>query len=131
MKEQISKARKNKVNDFAHKNKTIVAHITTNCKKETNNLFTPFATQYRQFFEYLQSHTCTATMAAIALGIYRPNVCRFKRWLEESGRLWELNKAPCKVTGFRAAYLTTNKDLAPNLPKQPSLFEELEDNTNA
>ncbi|WP_346236930.1 hypothetical protein ABDK00_013185 [Niabella insulamsoli] len=81
--------------------------------------------EYRQFAEYLKKNTATATMVAIALNIYRPNACRYKRWLQEAGKLWETGKAVCAITGFKAAYLTTNPDLRPSDP-QTRLFDGME-----
>lgn len=56
--------------------------------------------------EYLITHNATATMCAVALGIYRPNLCRHKAELEKEGYLKETHKGLCKVTGFKAAYLS-------------------------
>lgn len=65
-------------------------------------------------FEYLQTRTATATMTATALGIYRPNLCRWKRCLQKAGLLAEVKKGPCVITKCRAAYLSTNPELLPN-----------------
>ncbi|MGA9648349.1 hypothetical protein [Pedobacter sp.] len=55
--------------------------------------------------EYLMFNNATATMCAVALKIYRPNLCRHKAELEKEGYLKETHKGMCKVTGFKAAYL--------------------------
>jgi len=91
------------------------------------NQFRSHATQFKEFFEYLQTHVATATECAVALNIYRPNACRYKRWLEASGRLWEIKKAPCKITGFKAAYLSANPALAPKHSIQPTLFDGVQE----
>ncbi len=67
---------------------------------------------YRVFI-YLQKHTATASMVAAALNIHRPNLCRYKREWEKTGRLAEVKKGICKITKHRAYYLTTNPDLFP------------------
>ena len=59
---------------------------------------------------YLMDHVATATMIADALNIYRPNLCRHKRELQKQGILKELFKGHCKVTGWRATYLTCKLD---------------------
>lgn len=64
-------------------------------------------------YEYLQNNIATATMTAIALNIYRPNLCRRKRALEKVGKLVEVKKAHCLITKHIATYLTTNPDLFP------------------
>ncbi len=55
---------------------------------------------------YLMNHVATATMISDALNIYRPNLCRHKRELQKQGILKELYKGFCRVTGWKATYLT-------------------------
>jgi hypothetical protein len=76
--------------------------------KDKDNL-----TQLKTILHYLSEHTATASMVADATGIYQKNICRYKRDLEKAGRLWETEKKLCKVTGFRAWYLSANPDKAP------------------
>jgi hypothetical protein len=64
--------------------------------------------QLKTIFSYLQKHIATASMISAATGIPQKNICRFKRDLELSGRLWEVEKKPCKQTGSKAWFLTTN-----------------------
>ena len=78
--------------------------------------------QLQTIFKYLQEHEATASMVADATNVYQKNICRYKRDLEKAGRLWEIAKAVCKKTGFKAWYLTTNPDKAPNGSKQLTLF---------
>jgi len=78
--------------------------------------------QLKTIFQYLQKHIATASMVAEATGIYQKNICRYKRDLEKAGRLWEITKETCKKTGFRAWYLTTDPDKAPQRPTQLNLF---------
>lgn len=81
-------------------------------KKRQGKGNTPLS-QLQTIFQYLQEHVATASMVADATGIYQKNICRYKRDLEKAGRIWELQKKPCKKTGFKAWYLTTNPDKAP------------------
>lgn len=69
--------------------------------------------QLQTIFQYLQEHIATASMVAEATNIYQKNICRYKRDLEKAGLIWELEKKPCKKTGFKAWYLTTNPNNAP------------------
>lgn len=83
---------------------------------------TPHFNQLQTIFQYLQENIATASMVADATGIYQKNICRYKRDLEKAGRLWELAKATCKKTGFKAWYLTTSPAQARNFSPQLNLF---------
>lgn len=72
-----------------------------------------YRTQLVTIFQYLQQHTATNTMVSTVTGVPQKNICRFKRDLEKVGRLWEVEKKPCRLTGHKAWYLTTNPDKAP------------------
>lgn len=74
---------------------------------------TDFKNQLKTIFHYLQKHVATASMIADKTGIPQKNICRYKRDLELSGRLWEIEKKLCEKTGFRAWYLTTDPNKAP------------------
>jgi hypothetical protein len=74
---------------------------------------TDLKNQLKTIFLYLQENVATASMISEATGIPQKNICRFKRDLELSGRLWEIEKKLCKKTGFRAWYLTTDPLKAP------------------
>lgn len=82
---------------------------------------THFNSQLETIFHYLQKYIATASMISAATGIPQKNICRYKRDLEKAGKLWEIEKKLCKRTGFKAWYLTTNKDKAPN-KNQLNLF---------
>jgi len=73
---------------------------------------TEFKNQLKTIFQYFKEHISTASMAAAATGIPQKNICRYKRDLEQAGRLWEVEKKICKHTGFKAWYLTTNPEKA-------------------
>jgi hypothetical protein len=75
--------------------------------------FKDYESQKKTISHYLKNDTATASMVSAATGIPQKNICRYKRDLEISGRLWETEKGLCKHTGFRAWYLTTNENLAP------------------
>ena len=68
--------------------------------------------QQTAMFHYLQRNTATASMVSAATGIPQKNICRYKRDLEKTGRLWEIEKKLCKQTAFKAWYLTTNPEKA-------------------
>jgi predicted transcriptional regulator len=72
---------------------------------------TVFASQQKTIFHYLKEHTATATMVSDATGIPQKSICRYKRDLEKNGLLIEVERKLCKKTGFRAWYLSTNKEL--------------------
>ena len=87
-------------------------HRPDNAIKRQNK-YTLSTSQLKTIFNYLQEHTATASMTAEATGIPQKSICRYKRDLEKSGLLYEVEKKFCKLTGFRAWYLTTNPDLFP------------------
>lgn len=73
-----------------------------------------FKNQSKTIFHYLQENVATASMVSDATGIPQKNITRYKRDLELSGRLCEIEKRKCEKTGFKAWYLTTNPDLFPS-----------------
>jgi len=79
-------------------------------------------TQIQTILEYLQNTVATASMVADATGVPQKNICRYKRDLEQAGKLVEVKKGVCKLTGFRAWYITTDPAQFPQ-PSQLSLFE--------
>lgn len=85
---------------------------------------TDFQAQKRVFYTYLLDNLATASMVEAATGIKQKNICRFKRELEKMGKLWEVVEKRCKITGYNAAYLTTDPNKAPNLPEQLKLFRQ-------
>jgi len=82
----------------------------------------PHSNQLQTIFQYLEEHIATASMVANATGIAQKNICRYKRDLEKAGRLWEIRKGICELTGFKAWYLTTNPLYAPKHSPQQNLF---------
>ena len=77
-----------------------------NTKK--NNGDKHFEAQKKLVFRYLLSNTATATMVAEATGIPQKNICRYKYSLEKENKLWPVERKPCKITGRKASYLSTN-----------------------
>lgn len=73
-----------------------------------------YRNQLQTVYCYLQNHVATATMVSEATGIPQKCICRYKRYLEKLGLLWEVKIGYCKITGYTASYLTTN----PNIQKQ-------------
>lgn len=70
--------------------------------------------QLQTIFQYLEKCIATASMVTDATGVPQKCITRYKRDLEKAGRLWEIKKTYCKKTGFKAWYLTTNPENAPN-----------------
>jgi len=87
-------------------------------------------TQLKTIFQYLLNNVATASMVAASTGVPHKNFCRFKRDLEKVGRLWELKKDYCTITGFKAWYLSANPKLKPSTYNQLSLFNDLEGGLN-
>lgn len=82
---------------------------TPNLNKQSKDKF--ILTQKQNIFIYLSKKVATATMVSKATKIPQKNICRYKKDLEKQGLLMELEKKTCKVTGFKAWYLTTNPEL--------------------
>jgi len=81
-----------------------------------------FNSQIKTIFLFLQDHIATASMVSDSTAIPQKNICRYKRDLEKAGVLWEIEKRYCQKTGFRAWYLTTDPEKAPNDSSQLKLF---------
>lgn len=94
-------------------------HRSDNVFVNENNKDTLFVNQEKTIFHYLQKNTATASMVSKATRIPQKCICRYKRDLEQRGLLFEIERKLCKLTGFKAWYLTTNPDLFPksNLKK--------------
>lgn len=73
-----------------------------------------FNTELKTIFKYLKQNVCTASMLSEATGVKQKNICRYKRDLEKKGIVKELYKTNCKTTGFKAWYITANKDVINN-----------------
>lgn len=71
-------------------------------------------TQLKTIFQYLSKRVATASMVSNATGVPQKNICRYKRDLQKSGRLAEVKKAICEITGFKAWYLTTDENQFPS-----------------
>ena len=96
---------------------------TNNPQQKGQGKDSHFRSQLATIFEYLQGNVATASMVTSDTGIPQKCVTRYKRDLEKAGRLWEVEKKPCRKTGFKAWYLTTNPDFAPKHSlKQSNLF---------
>ena len=70
-----------------------------------------FKSQLIQYYEYLQKNTATNSMVEQAIGIKQKNLTRYKVTLEDQGSLVVVYRGFCKVTGFPADYLSTNKEI--------------------
>ncbi len=81
-----------------------------------------FVNQKMKVFQYLQKNIATASMVARDTGIPQKNITRYKRQLEKTGHLWEIEKKLCKETGFRAWYLSADPEKAPKQDMQLKLF---------
>ncbi|MDR3023256.1 hypothetical protein [Chryseobacterium sp.] len=88
-------------------------------QKSNQHLY--FENQLKIIFQYLQNNIATASMIARETGIPQKNICRYKRYLEKAGKIWEVEKKKCKETGVKAWYLTTNSKYLPKF-EQLSLF---------
>ncbi len=79
--------------------------------------------QEKIVFDYLLLHVASASMVTDATGVPQKCITRYKRNYEKDGRLVQLKKDRCKITGRKVWYLTTNKNLFPKKPTQLTLFD--------
>lgn len=89
---------------------------------ENQNKDNHFQSELITIFQYLKENIATASMVSAETSVPQKNICRYKRDLEKEGLLWEIEKTNCKKTGYKAWYLTTNKDLMPKCSIQLKLF---------
>ena len=71
-------------------------------------------TQQQQVYDLLASPNpdgLTRMQIAVCLNIERASVCRRVAELRDAGVLWVIRKGICPITGERAKFLTTNKNL--------------------
>lgn len=77
-------------------------------------------TQQRQVYDLLASPNpdgLTRMQIAVCLNIERASVCRRVAELRDAGVLWVIRKGICPITGERAEFLTTCKEVAKSIPK--------------
>lgn len=84
---------------------------TDHSKGNYKNLKSYFDSQKEVFKHYLSENVATCSMVANQTGIPQKNLTRYKTELEDKGLLKVLFVATCKVTGFKAQYLTTNLEI--------------------
>ena len=80
-------------------------------KLNDNGKYNQHHSQLKTIFHYLKENIATASMISKKTGIPQKCITRYKRDLEKKNLLFELYKKECKVTGFKAWYLTTNKEI--------------------
>lgn len=76
-----------------------------------------FDSQKELFRHYLSENVATCSMVAKQTGIPQKNLTRYKTELEDKGLLKVLFIANCKVTSFKAQYLTTDLEMIKSLNK--------------
>lgn len=83
--------------------------------KKPTSKYTDYDVEKKVVQAYLLTRLATATMTAIDLNIYRPNMCRHKKELEKKGLLVVVCVSKCRVTGFKAQYLTCSPEIIERL----------------
>lgn len=62
---------------------------------------------------YFKENVATRYMAEIDTGICRPNICRYVDMLRDQNLIAVVKKDLCKISKYKAEYLTTNPELFP------------------
>lgn len=70
-----------------------------------------YKTELSLYRAYLKNNVATNSMVEQATGIKQKNLCRYKIILQEQGDLVVVYKGLCAVTGYRADYLSTNREI--------------------
>ena len=83
---------------------------------------TAFNNQMKVVYNFLKDNVCTASEIEERTGIKQKNITRYKRTLQKANQLWVVCKKHCRITGFRAEYLTTDESKVPTDP-QLKLFQ--------
>ena len=78
--------------------------------------------QEKVVFDYLLLHVASASMVTDATGVPQKCITRYKRNYEKDGRLQQIKRDRCKITGRYVWFITTNKDLFPKISPQLTLF---------
>lgn len=84
-------------------------------KDKLKSLKSYFDSQREVFRHFLSENVATCSMVAHHTGIPQKNLTRYKTELEEKGLLKVLFVATCKITSFKAQYLTTNTEIIASL----------------
>ena len=110
------------------KSETDIAPNLSSLDHESSKINQYGSNETAVYYEYLQKHVVTNSMASEAISIPQKNLCRYKAELQKANLLWEVDYRPCRLTGFKAQYLTTNPNLIPAINnRQLSLFEMEDD----
>jgi hypothetical protein len=88
-----------------------------NASKLPTHKYNDFDAELKLVQGYLSTRMATATMTAIDLSIYRPNLCRYKDMLIKKGQLAVVCVSKCQITGFKAQYLTCSPDIIDKLKR--------------
>jgi hypothetical protein len=101
--------------------KHLFAPINSSTQYEDNYKLT----QLKTIFSFLKENLATASMVAKATNVPHKNITRYKRDLELAGKVWEVKKDYCELTGHKAWYISADLSFKPNSYNQLSLFNDL------
>ena len=84
-----------------------------------------YLTQEQRTFLSFKEYPKTMLQVSREIGIERANICRFVKMFRKRDHVAVVRQGLCPITKFKAGFLTTNPDLFPAVPVQPTLFEEV------
>jgi hypothetical protein len=96
-------------------------HIDPKYKRRIKD--TDFSSQDKIIFDALKDTSLTASQIEILTGVKQKNICRYKRNLEKAGKLWQVKKVRCPITGHWAWSITTDPDKIQKQGIQLDLFD--------
>lgn len=89
------------------------ANLTLDTDKDTLLLNKRYYShrQKLKILEFFDKNTSTMYHAERVTGVCRPNICRYISQLEQQGNLHRVKRGLCPISGFRAWYFSTKKDV--------------------
>jgi hypothetical protein len=84
----------------------------------SSNITEIWKSERDKIYHFLKEKPATGSMICKATGILHKNLTRHVASLREAGRLIDLGKVRCPVTGFKASLLTTDEKLFPQPGQQ-------------
>lgn len=72
-----------------------------------------FLSQLQKVYNSFFQSPKTMKEADFDCGVMRESICRYCATLRKEGRLFEIEKRDCKITGHRATVFTSNPELVP------------------
>jgi len=84
--------------------------------------YNKFIAQMKIIFSAFETEK-TMLQVSVETGILRANICRYVATFRKQDRIQELKKDYCPISGHKAGFYTTNKELFINTNTQYQIFD--------